>query len=56
MPHKAIRYGDEYQCHVCGKAWGVDEDEPACLTPADHIKKLRELIDNSQYSDKNENE
>ena len=27
----AIRYGDEYQCSTCGKAWGIDEPEiPDC--------------------------
>ena len=31
MQHKAIRYGDEYQCSTCGKAWGIDEPEiPDC--------------------------
>lgn len=31
MQHKAIRYGDEYQCSTCGKAWAVDdEDVPEC--------------------------
>lgn len=53
--HKAIRYGDEMQCHVCSKAWSVDEDAPECLTGADHIKKMKELIRSSQYSDQNEN-
>jgi hypothetical protein len=26
--HAAIRYGDEYQCPKCGKAWDVKDDEP----------------------------
>jgi len=33
MSHDPIRYGDEYQCAKCGKAWSVDdfgEDIPKC--------------------------
>lgn len=26
--HKAIQYGDEMQCHRCGKAWDVKDPEP----------------------------
>ena len=30
MEHNAIRYGDEYQCSTCGKAWSVDDTMPDC--------------------------
>lgn len=29
MPeHKARQYGDELQCHICGKTWEVNDPEP----------------------------
>jgi hypothetical protein len=29
MPeHKARQYGDELQCHLCGKTWEVNDPEP----------------------------
>lgn len=26
--HKARQYGDELQCHICGKTWEVNDPEP----------------------------
>lgn len=45
--HKARRYGNEWQCSKCGKAWHVnDEDVPDCVdvTTIEHkTKRLNEI-------------
>jgi len=38
MAHDKIRYGDEYQCAKCGKAWSIDEDDVPECTPMTAIK------------------
>ena len=39
--HNAIRYGDEYQCSTCGKAWGVkDKDIPDCCENGPTFEEL----------------
>lgn len=43
MEHKARQYGDQMQCHVCGKAWDVNDPEPPeCITESE-LKKARGL-------------
>jgi hypothetical protein len=47
--HKARQYSDQMQCHVCGKAWDVnDPDPPECLTKQEkahaECEKLRGLL------------
>jgi len=53
--HKsAIRYGNELQCHCCGKAWSVkDKNPPRCLTKEEYnlsrLGKIRkELFGDSE--------
>lgn len=32
--HNARQYGDELQCHICGKTWEVNDPEPPpCINP-----------------------
>lgn len=39
MEHKARQYGDQMQCHVCGKAWDVNDPEPPeCITESEQRK------------------
>jgi ABC-type ATPase with predicted acetyltransferase domain len=47
--HEAIRYGDEYQCSKCGKAWEVNDPEPPpCKTGADHLRDIRAKLRESK--------
>ena len=40
--HKARRYGDQYQCSVCGCAWDIgDVDMPACVPPPPIVKSTK---------------
>ena len=45
MPHEAIRYGDEYQCAKCGKAWDIkDPEPPPCKTGKDLYDEQRQRL------------
>ena len=45
MPHEAIRYGDEYQCAKCGKAWDINDPEPPpCKTGKDLYNEQRKRL------------
>lgn len=38
MSHDEKRYGDEYQCSKCGKAWAIDDADVLECTPVTAIK------------------
>lgn len=42
--HKARQYGDELQCHICGKTWEVNDPEsPPCIneeTPPERKRRV----------------
>lgn len=44
---KPRRQGDQLACHVCGRAWDVNEEAPAECVPA-RLERLRSPVDQLQ--------